>query len=544
LLRRTKGGKKRRFFAKIFHPYGPPRIAKFRRISDNFVEGTLQQARAVRTRVFKEAPVRAPSRYSLWVLWSAAGALLLAQVSCGGSFTFNSNTGTGGSAQQGNASVSLSDPPSCKVPAGNYRNVFITVASVQAHTSGTASETAAGWVELAPALASNPVQIDLLANPAGGGCTLAQLGSNVSLPAGDYQQIRLILLANNAASGPSPNACASVQGFNCAILQNNSVHRLELSSQANTGLKIPPGQIVGGPIRVNAGQHVDINIDFNVCSSIVIQGNGQFRLKPALTAGQVSTVTTAISGQVVDSTSQNPIANGMVFVAVEQPDSNGVDRVVMEAAADANGNFNFCPLPTGTYDVVAVAVDASGNAFAASIVIGIPAGTALSKIPLTPLAAGAAAPATIEGVVTAANGPTGASVDAAMSALQSVTLPSGSRLVTIPPLPSSVANVTTIASPAGTTCPMGTFCEKYTLKVPPGNPAVGAFSAGVVTMTPPLPGNVNYTVDARAFAPNSTGTAICNPSRVFTDKDAADANLVVTAATTTTAKRLDFTACQ
>jgi len=473
-----------------------------------------------------------------FILTLAAG-VFYAQVSCGGG---SSTTPPSSTAPRGTASLSLSDPPSCKFPAGTYKNVFITITSVQAHLSGTAGDTSPGWEELAPNLSNAPVQIDLLASPSGG-CTLAQLGSNVSLPTGDYQQIRLILLANSATGGPSTNACASVQGFNCAILSDNSVHRLELSSQANTGLKIPPGQIVGGPIRVQANQHVDINIDFNVCASILVQGNGQYRLKPTLTAGQVSTVTTAISGQVVDGATQNPVSGGKVFVAIEQPDSNGVDRIVMQAAADANGNFNFCPLPTGTYDVVAVAVDGSGNAFAASVAIGVPSGTLFGKLALTAVTGPAQAPATIEGVVSAANGANGASVDGVLTALQSVAITGGTRLVTIPLLPNSLSNVATIASPANATCAAGTFCEKYSLLVPASNPSVATFTAGGTTFPAPAAGPVLYTVDARAFMPNSGGTPICNPSRIFTDKDFNDQPLAVTG-TPVTAKTLDFVSCQ
>jgi len=471
---------------------------------------------------------------------AAAGALFLAQVSCGGGGSVSTNPPASSS---GTASVSLTDPPSCKVPAGSYKNVFITVTSVQAHISATAGDSSAGWTELAPNLAAAPVQIDLLATPSGG-CTLAQLGSNVSLPVGDYQQIRLILMANGAGGGPANNACASVQGFNCAILQDNSVHRLELSSQANTGLKIPPGQIVGGPIRVAANQHVDINIDFNVCASIVVQGNGQYRLKPTLTAGQVSTVSTAISGQVVDGATQNPIAGGTVFVAIEQPDSNGVDRIVMQAAADASGNFNFCPLPTGTYDVVAVAVDGAGNAYAASVALGVPSGTAFGKLALSAVTGPSQTPATMEGVVSAANGANGAGVDSVQSALQSVAITGGTRLVTIPLLPNSTPNVATIASPANATCAAGTFCEKYILKVPASNPSVGTFAAGSTTFAAPATGTVLYTVDARAFAANSGGTAICTPSRIFTDRDFNDQPLAVTIGGTVTAKTLNFVACQ
>ena len=46
--------------------------------------------------------------------------------------------------------VSLSDPPSCLPPAGNFKSVFITIRSVQAHISATADDNSAGWVELVP----------------------------------------------------------------------------------------------------------------------------------------------------------------------------------------------------------------------------------------------------------------------------------------------------------------------------------------------------------------------------------------------------------
>jgi len=132
-----------------------------------------------------------------------------------------------------------------------------------------------------------------------------------------------------------------------------------LSSQDNTGLKIPPGKIIGGPFQVVAGQTVDLNIDFDGCHSIVREGNGTYRLRPTLTAAQVSTNNSGIAGQVIDSLTKAPIA-GNVIVAIEQTDGTGVDRILMQTTADAQGNFRFCPLPTGTFDIVVVALG-TGN---------------------------------------------------------------------------------------------------------------------------------------------------------------------------------------
>src|SRR5258707_14674532 len=106
------------------------------------------------------------------------------------------------------------------------------------HLGTPADDNTAGWQELAPQLASSPMQIDLFSKP-DTTCVLAQLGS-ASLPVGTLQQIRLILLSNTPAAGaavPSPNSCAG-NGFNCVVLDDGTIHELALSSQDNTGLKI------------------------------------------------------------------------------------------------------------------------------------------------------------------------------------------------------------------------------------------------------------------------------------------------------------------
>src|SRR5260370_3699243 len=155
-------------------------------------------------------------------------------ISCGG------NSSELQSPNRGTVVTPISDPQSCMPPNGNFTHVFITVRSVQAHTSATADASSAGWQELAPQLASAPMQIDLFSKP-DTTCVLAQLGS-ASLPVGTLQQIRLILLSNTPAAGaavPSPNSCAG-NGFNCVVLDDGPVQALALNSPANTGLKSPP----------------------------------------------------------------------------------------------------------------------------------------------------------------------------------------------------------------------------------------------------------------------------------------------------------------
>lgn len=456
----------------------------------------------------------------------------------------------------GTVVVSISDPPSCKNPNGTFEHVYITVRSVQAHIDPNATDSSSGWQELAPQLANQPMQIDLF-SAAQTNCVLAQLGS-ASLPAGSYQQIRLLLVSNSPAASdavPSTNACAG-NGYNCVVLSDGSIHELNLSSQANTGLKIPPGQIVGGPIQISPGQNIDLNIDFNACASIVQEGNGQFRLKPTLTAGQVSPSNSGIGGQAVDSVSKAPIA-GTVLVAVEMPDSAGIDRIVMEAATDSSGNFRFCPLPTGTFDVVIVAIGPNNLPYNATAIVNVPNGTSLGAIPLV-AEVGAPSPAILQGVVTATtSSSSGASADISLSALQSITFNSGmsvTRQVTIP-----LQNIpATATSPAvdstglvslstNTACPAGSpanaNCAAYTLVVPASNPSIGVFSSSGFSFAAPAAGSVFFSVDAIAAVPMSGGVADCSPSEITTSKDVNNQPLQVTAGTTTNVARMDFSGC-
>ena len=467
-------------------------------------------------------------------------------VSCGGGTTAMQSPALG------TVTVSVSDPPSCAAPTGapaagmpqgTLSHAWVTIVSVKAHISATADPSSSGWQELAPQLNSAPMQVDLLNLPAQGQCLLAQLGS-AELPAGDYQQIRLILLANAATSTPpSPNACASLGNvFNCA--QNGSgLHELKLASEAQTGLKIPPGQMMGGPLHVAAGQSVDLNIDFDACSSIT----PAFTLKPALTAGVVSPNMSGISGQIVDSVTSKPVVGATV--TLQSPDTTGVDRIVAAPKlTDSTGHFRFCPLPGQAFDIVVDAMTSS-TTYDATVIFNVTGGTDLGAIPLvaeTPAMAGASTGAgTIQGTITAVNGMTGASIDATVSALQTVMASGASHIFTVPLFPTSNSSVSiTSSTSCPTGAPKGAFCGSYTLIVPASNPEVGAFSAGKVTFTAPASGDVLYTVEADATNP-STNAAMCSPASQTASKDTSTppAPLKVTPGATTTAAEIDFSGC-
>jgi hypothetical protein len=332
-----------------------------------------------------------------------------------------------------------------------------------------------------------------------------------------------------------------------------TIHELALSSQDQTGLKIPPGQILGGPIQVSAGQSVDLNIDFNACASIIRQGNGQYRLKPTLTAGQVSPNNSGISGQIVDSLTKTPIS-GPVLVAIETTDNTGTDHILMEASAEANGNFRFCPLPTGTFDIVAVALGPNNLPYNATAVVGVPNGQSLGLIPLV-AETGASGPALLQGFVTATTGTAPAQIDAAMVALQTISVPGGTTRQLSIPLESAPATTTTpsqastspLAVASNTACPAGSptnaNCAQYTLVVPASNPSVGAFLSSGFTYSVPAAGDVLFSVDAIATMPGSGGATICTPAEHMTSSDANGQPLKVLPGTITNVAELDFSVC-
>jgi len=440
--------------------------------------------------------------------------------------------------------LSVSDPATCSAPQGSFSHVFVTITDVQINASSSAGDNDPSWIDLTPSLKSNPQQVDLLGLTENQ-CFLAMLGSNTELQPGTYQQIRVILADNSTTI--ANNNCKTA-GANCVVLASSSTPQtLQLSSESKTGIKIPSGQLAGGQFTIAAGQTKDLNIDFNACSSIVHQGNGQFRLKPVLHAGEVSTISASINGTVVGSATHQPIVGGAALVALEQKDAGGVDRVIMETKADpTNGTFVFCPVPPGSYDVIVVGVNGAGTSYAATATLGVSPGSALGTIPLVAVSSANPAQATITGLVTSAKTPPAATAaDVVLSAEQAV---SGGLLITVPLVQqlSSTFTVTTQSptSSAGTTCPANTACANYNLGVPAANPNVGTFSASGTSYTQAT-GTVAYTVGAQAFVPGSPATADCGSSSpTSVNTNSANGPLTVTGGATSTAATISFTGCQ
>src|SRR6266581_5377009 len=247
-----------------------------------------------------------------------------------------------GGSKPGTVNTSISDPPTCAAPQGPYRHVYVTVNDVLIHQSASASASDAGWIHLASGLKDNPLQVDLLgvANQ----CFLAMLGS-AEIEPGTYQQIRVVLAPNSASV--NNNKCGNVA--NCLMLTSdpsNTPQVLQLSSETQTGIKIPSGQIAGGSFTIGSGQTKDLNIDFDACASVVVQGSGQYRLKPVLHAGEVSlqSASSSIGGTIIDGSTQQSAATATLTTAAGAscpPSTDCVSYTLSVPAANPSiGGFN------------------------------------------------------------------------------------------------------------------------------------------------------------------------------------------------------------
>ena len=474
--------------------------------------------------------------------------LLALFISCGGNGVPVS--GFRGTQSLASVSTSISDPATCAAPIGPFSHIVLTVRDVRANVNPNAPDNDPGVVDLTPNM--TPVQIDLL-GAASSQCILAQLATNVQIPSGTYQQIRILLLDNNQTLA-STDQCGVGNGVNCVVLTSDgSTHQIDLSAEATAGIKLTNAQISGGSVLiVSGGQTVNLNLDINGCTSVVPAANGHFRLQPAVHAAAIDTnANNAITGRVVDSVTLAAIS-GKVFVALEQKNSTGADRILLEVSPDGAGNFVLCPVPAGTYEVVATAVNAANVAYAATVAVGVQPGANLGNVPLVaqPGSGPASTAATITGAITTA-GPAGATaVDVVVSAMQNVIIPSltpTSPTTVVPvtiPLAAQGFSTAIVTTLAGACVPATVACGSYNLPVPAANPNFGVFNTSGTVYSQDVTSPVAYSVDGQAFFVTSPGTPDCIPSNLRVNTTSVGGPLTVSGGTTVTAALLAFTGCQ
>jgi hypothetical protein len=437
------------------------------------------------------------------LIFAVLGTGLL--VACGG----KGGGGTLGS--PGNLSIVVSDPATCSSSAnGPYSHIYVSISDVKVSPNANAAPGDSSFVDVTPALTTSPKQVDLLGTP--NQCFVATVAAGATLAPGTYQKMIVTLAKDGTAI--SGNQCGSFA--NCVMLASDTLstpHDIQLGSENSIGIQIPASQIAGGTFTAVSGQAQTLNLSFDACDSIVSLGSNNFRLKPVLFAGEASGTPGSVSGQLVDSVTGLPVSNGRFTVALEQPDSRNVGRVVMATVADSKGNFTLCPVMAGTYDVVASGLRTdTGAAYAATATLNVQAGDNLGTVPMIAVPGSSNQPAPVLGLATSATAsfqPT--SADITISALQLATVSGAGSLNLTIPLPAAPASTVTVATQAGGTCPTSTDCALFGLQLPPANLNLGTFSASGTSYVQSS-NIVDYTVEGTAFTPLSAGAADCSPN--------------------------------
>jgi hypothetical protein len=178
--------------------------------------------------------------------------------------------------------------------------------------------------------------------------------------------------------------------------------------------------------------------------------------------------------------------------------------------------------------------------------VGVPGGTNLGKILLTAETGTNRGPTTFQGFVTAKTASAAASIDASVSALQTISI--GNNLTSDVTIPAEGASIANLSISSSTTCPAGapvnSNCAQYTLIEPASNPRVGIFSGGSVpSYSTPLTGDVLFKIRANAAVPLSGGTASCSPSTLVAMQDTSSNPLKALASTVVNVKEIDFSGC-
>lgn len=294
----------------------------------------------------------------------ALGGMLVAGLAaCGG------GGGSASTDSSGTLRLALTDAPAC-----GYDAVNVTIQKVRVHQSDSANpDDPNGWSEIVlnPAL-----RVDLLKLQNG---DLAELGE-VTLPAGSYNQMRLVLAENST---------------NPTVALANSVVLTSDLTKTEVALKTPSGQQSGVKaqkfkVDIAANQLANFVIDFDACKSVVVAGNsGQYLLKP-----QLNVIARYISG--VTGFVDAGLANGFTSVSLQQ---NGVVIKATAPNSDTANSANFgkfmLPVAPGNYSLV---LTAPGRTTAVVTNVAVAADTVTSvNTSSTALNPAASASATVTG---------------------------------------------------------------------------------------------------------------------------------------------------
>ncbi len=199
---------------------------------------------------------------------------------------------------QGEIKITMVD-----APAG-FESINIVVTRVEVHKADV--DSSSGWV----IINNNMATYDLLTLRNGAS---AILGTN-SLDAGNYTQIRLFI------------------GEGSNIVVDGVSYPLDIPSGSQSGLKL------NHEFQIQSGLIYELLLDFDAQHSIVLTGNGQYKLKPV-----IRVIPMVLSGTI--SGIINPITSLASVSSISGTDT------VSTIAEISNGSFKLMGLLHGTYNV-------------------------------------------------------------------------------------------------------------------------------------------------------------------------------------------------
>lgn len=167
--------------------------------------------------------------------------------------------------------------------APNLTHIFVTFQGVEANPSATADENSPDWQELAPELATQPMQVDLMAQTPNS-CAANLIGRSL-VPAGVYRQIRLRVVPNHPAADDAiseQNECSDA-GPNCVVTMSGEIRPLTLGDAASE-MHIGQESLTDGFLRVFPDEETNLSVAFIPYSSAAVPSGEAVRVVPVFTA--------------------------------------------------------------------------------------------------------------------------------------------------------------------------------------------------------------------------------------------------------------------
>lgn len=241
--------------------------------------------------------------------------------------------GAGWAGVTGKANVSLTGSP-----ATEFSHVWITVTGIGFHTSNAAGVGTAGWLKYPLA---TPVTVDLADLNNGALQTLFQ---DLSLPVGNYQQIRILL---------APTEGTLTTSASTAGLQNNN----QVVTNANVvfPLQAPSGVLqLDGKFQITEDDSLNLAIVTDTDRDVIqamVKGQAEYILRPILTYFDLNT-----AGGIKGSITVTGTSGYNFVIKAEQPkatDGSATWRVVKRCTTvKKDGSFTLYPLAPGSYDIL------------------------------------------------------------------------------------------------------------------------------------------------------------------------------------------------